>query len=245
MACDHFDRPTSGDPFSAGVVHDLGNLIQIAASAVNIIGRNPHARREAMFEPTVARAKLALQQAGALVRQTVRPPSAPTLILRQNAEPQDVRACLEEISGLIAWVCLPDITLSMDVGPDTPKATCNPIELQNAVLNLVINARDALPGGGAIRVASCGATTPSGSVLELSVADDGVGMSRETLAAAFTPYFSTKAEGHGAGLGLPMVHRFAREAGGRVDIQSAPGAGTTVTIRLPASRSPFNGESHA
>jgi len=234
MACEPFEQPSIGNHFRAdGVVHDLGNLIQIAASAVNIIGRSPHNRGGAMLEPTIARARTALLQAGALVRQTVQPPTEPTLLWR-TADLQDIGSCLEEIWALIEWTCQPDITLSLELADNLPGIACNRLELQNAILNLVINARDATPKGGAIRIIA-GLNAASPSRIDLTVADDGVGMSRETLLAAFRPYFTTKSQGRGAGLGLPMVHRFAEQAGGRVDIESAPGAGAAVTIRLPVA----------
>lgn len=227
---------TAEFPGAAGIVHDLGNLIQIAASAVNIIGRSPRAGRDAALEPILARAQSALERAGALVRQSRRRTAEPSFEVRARPDLQSIPSCLEEIQALLAWICEPGVTLSIEFGPDLPPVRCNRIELQNAVLNLVINARDATPDGGSIDVVvRCLADGPFASALELSVVDDGAGMSSETLALAFTPYFTTKADGCGTGLGLAIVQRFAHRAGGRVDIVSAPGEGTTVTLRLPSA----------
>jgi signal transduction histidine kinase len=223
-----------GFPGVAGVVHDLGNLIQIAASAVNIIGRSPRAGHDAALAPILARATTALERAGALVHQTMGRTGEPTFVVRATPDMQHVPSCLGEIEALIRWICEPDVLLLIDAAADLPPVRCNRIELQNAVLNLVINARDAMPDRGAIKIVALGvADGPFAGALELHVVDNGSGMSRETLLRAFNPYFTTKASGRGTGLGLAMVKRFAHEAGGRVDIASAPGKGTTVTLRLP------------
>lgn len=236
-ACTGSESPaTDGLSGAAGVVHDLGNLIQIAASAVNMISRSSRACPDAALEPVLARARTALERASALVRQTnVR--TEPAFAVRAAQELQSVTSCVDEIRSLITSICEPDISLSIEVPADLPPVRCNRIELQSAVLNLVTNARDAMPGGGSIAiVARAAADKPPADALELSVADNGVGMSRETLLRAFNPYFTTKADGRGAGLGLAMVHRFTQEAGGRIELASTPGAGTTVTLRLPSAK---------
>jgi signal transduction histidine kinase len=220
---------------AAGVVHDLGNLIQIAASAVNIVARNTRAGRDPALEPVLARAKTALERAGALVHQAVRRSSEPAFLVRAMPNLQDIALCLSEIQLLISWICEPDIALSLDIEPGLPPIRCNRIELQNAILNLVINARDALPDGGSIRIAARRVMGGQDEVLALSVGDDGTGMSRETLLSAFSPYFTTKGDGRGTGLGLAMVKRFAHDADGRIDIASTLGVGTTVTLQLPAA----------
>jgi len=236
MACAGSEGPaTDGFPGAAGVVHDLGNLIQIAASAVNIIGRSARAGPDSALEPILARARTALERASALVRQTnVR--SEPALELPAPEELQSVAACVDEIRSLISSICEPDIRLSIDLPTELPPVRCNRIALQSAVLNLVTNARDALPKGGSIVIGGrTVADDPSAEALELSVADDGAGMTPETLQRACTPYFTTKADGRGTGLGLAMVRRFTQEAGGRVELASTPGAGTVVTLRLPSA----------
>lgn len=239
-ATDFFANSASASdpmPDAAGVVHDLGNLIQIASSALNIIARHPRVEGGAL-KPVVARAKTSLERAGALVRQTMDRASqdrmdAPTLI-----EMVCVGACLDEIAALLACLCEPDVTLTIDTAADLPLVRCSRLDLQNVILNLVLNARDAMPDGGAI-VITVGETTHAGARtgLELHVADTGVGMSRETLERAFDPFFTTKASGRG-GIGLAMVKRFTQEAGGSVKIASTVGSGSTVTLRLPLQADP-------
>jgi signal transduction histidine kinase len=227
-------HPSAGEPGNGpGVVHDLGNLIQIAASALNLAARRPQAGRDPDLDPILARARTALERAGALVRQTMRPACEQTIVVWRFAELQDVADCLAEIQALIDWVCAPDVRLTIEVADDLPRIRCNRVDLQNALLNLVINARDAMPDGGVVTVSARVAGDCRLDRVEIRVADDGVGMSPETLQVAFNPYFTTKPEGRGTGLGLAMVKRFAQEAGGQVGIASTLGVGTTVTLHLP------------
>jgi signal transduction histidine kinase len=224
---------------TAGVVHDLGNLIQIAASAVNLIARGAGGRDEAV-EPLIARARASLERAGALVHQTMGRASAPSSAAEGGVQPLSLAASLAEITELLAWACEPNIMLSIAAPLSLPWVRCNRLDLQNAVLNLVINARDALPVGGVVRVvARPAAENHDGDAVDLQIIDNGVGMDAQTRLQAFTPLFTTKAEGHGSGMGLAMVKRFVEAAGGRVSIASRPNAGTTVTIRLPTAAEPI------
>jgi CheY-like chemotaxis protein len=122
-----------------------------------------------------------------------------------------------------------------------PPARADPNQLEMAVLNLAVNARDAMPDGGTLRISVDVATVgrqhrsglAPGRYLHLSVADTGVGMDAETLARAVEPFFSTKGVGKGTGLGLSMVHGLASQLGGAVTIRSSPGTGTNVELWLP------------
>jgi signal transduction histidine kinase len=221
---------------TAGVVHDLGNLIQIASSALNIIARNPTVG-DGSLGPVVARARTSLERAGALVRQTMGSAAqtrAPAPIL---TEAVCVRACLDDIAALLASLCEPRVSLRMEASAELPLVRCNRLNLQNAILNLVLNARDAMAEGGAITIL-LRPRLPQGSGLEIQVIDSGMGMSRETLERAFEPFFTTKDPGRSGGMGLAMVKRFTQEAGGAISIASAPGAGSTVTIQLPPDVDP-------
>jgi signal transduction histidine kinase len=112
-----------------------------------------------------------------------------------------------------------------------------------AILNLVVNARDAMPEGGAVAVRAANAPGLDdgglrGDFVRLEVADEGAGMPPEVLARAFEPFFTTKGAGEGTGLGLAQVYGFARQSGGAALIESAPGRGTTVALLLPRSSRP-------
>jgi hypothetical protein len=123
----------------------------------------------------------------------------------------------------------------------------DPVQIEHVILNLAINARDAMPEGGVLSIATANVagtaqrgasqrgdeTLPAGDYISVAVADTGTGMTEEILRNAFEPFFTTKPVGHGSGLGLSQVHGMASRSGGRVRIESAPGRGTTVTVLLP------------
>ena len=125
---------------------------------------------------------------------------------------------------------------------DLPAACVDPNQLEVALLNLAVNARDAMPEGGAISISAKTADVGSGAqglaqgrYVRLSVSDDGIGMPPETLARAIEPFFTTKPIGKGTGLGLSMVHGLAAQSGGQLTLESTLGEGTTATLWLPAA----------
>jgi signal transduction histidine kinase len=214
---------------AAGIVHDLGNLIQVASSALNRVARDPSVSTVPALEPVIASARTALQRAGTLVRETL----ARAHESHRDSEHADVGACLAEVETFVRNAWDPAFRIELRVGSGLPSAQCDRVGLQSAVLNLIFNARDAMPDGGLISVAA--EAVAQGAVVELRLEDRGIGMTKETLARAFDPFFTTKGEGLG-GVGLPMVKHFAEEHGGSVEIESTLGSGTTVILRLPAVR---------
>ena len=220
-------REAGRDLSAAGAVHDLGNLIQVASAAINILTRTPDMPAIHAL-PMLARARASLEEAGAIVRQTLG-------LLRDDApavEDANVMACLVDVATLVETMDEPGFAIEIDVAPGLPWVRCDPVGLRRAVLNLVFNARDAMAGNGTVSI-DARPVSHGVSGVEIHVADDGVGMSTDTLARIFDRFFTTKADGLG-GIGLPMVERFVRAAGGEVSVDSAPGIGTTVTMRLPA-----------
>jgi len=214
----------------AGAVHDLGNLIQVATSAINIVARNVDMPVEHR-KPLLDRARSSLDQAGALAREAMG-------LIRGRAPPAeltDVTNSLREVAMMFDARNDTDLLLHVQVEADLPRVSCSSLGLQCAVLNLLLNARDATTGRGGVsvigRAVRTGATV---AAIEVSVEDRGVGMSPDVIARALDPFFTTKSEGMG-GIGLPMVERFVREAGGSLTIDSELGVGTRVAIRLPAS----------
>jgi signal transduction histidine kinase len=127
-----------------------------------------------------------------------------------------------------------DIRVKVLVGI-VPKIRCSALGLQNALLNLAFNARDAMPGGGTLMLSAMTADGPETAEVEIAVRDTGIGMTRDILDRALEPFFTTKPANADHGMGLPGVRSFAEQFGGRVSIDSAPYAGTTVTLRLPTS----------
>lgn len=218
-------RPVAGGEVAiaaAGMLHDLGNLVQIATSALNILARTPD-MPTTHRDPLLHRARTSLDHAGTIIRQN-----------RMHAHAVatmpgcDVASCLAEVAALMAGDKDRGLRIAVRVEPDLPALACDPIGLRRAVLKLVLNARDAMGGQGTVWIEAH--ATPS--EVALSVRDHGTGMSPATLARVFDPYFTTKRDGLG-GIGLPMVERFVRSAAGSVSIESEAGIGTTVTLHLP------------
>ena len=221
---------------TAGIVHDLGNMIQVLSSAMSIVNRHPNVRAAEGLEPVVASAVQSLERATAMIGLIAgfgRAGGADT-------EDLDVALCLAALERLVRWLTATSIRLELRVSPACPRVTCSRRDFENALLNLVLNARDAMPAGGilTIEAAGCGGGVRSSGVA-VCVTDTGEGMDAPTLARAFEPFFTTKGGGRGNGLGLAMVRRFAQEAGGGVAARSRPGIGTTVTLELPATAKPF------
>jgi signal transduction histidine kinase len=220
----------------AGIVHDLGNLIQVALSGLNRVARDPGVSMASDLEPIIASARTALQSAGTLVRETI----GRARESHRECGSANVNACLAEVESLIRSAWEPEIRLKVRARSDLPLARCDRLGLQNAVLNLVFNARDAMPDGGLISIDAAAVGYDAAALIELRVEDSGIGMTQETVVRAFDPFFTTKGRGLG-GVGLPMVRHFAEEHGGSVDIESTFGEGTTVLLRLPAMMSPNDG----
>lgn len=209
---------------AAGLIHDLGNFIQIASSAVAILARNPRLR-ESGLESVIEGAQVSLSAASALVRQNMAVARASAVAARVAV----VADCVAEIEAVIDGAWDTKFRLHTRVGEGLPKLKCDPVALQNAILNLLFNARDAMPDGGDIILAAI----ERKDEVEIVVADNGVGMTAETIRRAFDPFFTTKAGGMG-GLGLPSVKRFVSAVGGGAAVQSEPGVGTIVMLNIPA-----------
>jgi signal transduction histidine kinase len=149
---------------------------------------------------------------------------------------------LRELSDWLDLALKPDMKLTMHVGADLPLVAVDRAEFETAIINLAINGCDALEHGGALTISAyrqtiddLGFPLAPGDYLRVDVADSGPGMDPATLARAIEPFFTTKPVGKGTGLGLPMARAFAERFGGALTISSAPGFGTSVTLRLPAA----------
>jgi signal transduction histidine kinase len=147
----------------------------------------------------------------------------------QTAE-LDLRDVVVRMDTLLRRVIGEDVRLQTMVGAEPVLVRADAAQLEQVVMNLVVNARDAVGGGGTITIA----VLDDGSEAVLSVADDGAGMDEATRRRAFEPFFTTKALGEGSGLGLSTVDGIVGQSGGRIDVESAPGEGSVFTVRLPA-----------
>ncbi|WP_338663350.1 MASE4 domain-containing protein [Pararoseomonas sp. SCSIO 73927] len=225
---------------TGGIAHDFNNLLMVVTSGFDMIRRRPEDRARVL---KLADAGLEAAQRGArLTRQLL------TFARRQNLRPEtmNLNASLMDFEPLAQRALGEATELRMELDPALHPARVDPGEFEAAVLNLVVNARDALPaGGGRVTVATRSRSRapgtapalteplPAGDYVVVSVADTGRGMDEATRLQAFEPFFTTKEFGKGSGLGLSQVYGFARAAGGAVEIASTPGQGTLVEIWLP------------
>lgn len=207
---------------TGGVAHDFNNLLTAVIGNLELLRRKiepgaPHRR-------FVDNALEAADRGAKVTAQLL----AFSRTQRLRLEPVDVDATLQRSNPLLRQALGPDVDLETAFGCSGAWASTDSTQLELAVLNLIVNARQALPNGGAIRLRT--EAGPGHVVVE--VADDGVGMTADVLARATEPFFTTRTDS-GTGLGLAQVHGFARQCGGDCEIESAPGAGARVRISLP------------
>jgi signal transduction histidine kinase/ActR/RegA family two-component response regulator len=219
---------------TGGVAHDFNNLLMIVGNNVHLLRRlHPDLAEDARLA-AIARAvgsgeKLTRQLLAFSRRQALRPE-----VLRL----QDV---LPALADLIKPAVGSRVQVATRVAPDTAAVELDPAELELAVLNLALNARDAMPGGGQLTIDARNAAAATGAAqrVVLSVSDTGSGIPHELQERVFEPFFTTKPVGEGTGLGLSQVYGMCTQVGGTARIESRPGEGTTVRLSLPAStRSP-------
>jgi PAS domain S-box-containing protein len=222
---------------TGGIAHDFNNLLQVVLSNLDLaLGRLADSPVAALLQSAVAGAEQGAKLTGQLLAFARRQPLRP-LPLRVDRLVGDMTHLLRRTLGETIAV-----ELSVDVGLGTALVDGN--QLQNALLNLALNARDAMPEGGTLGIRLTNADMPEieaavvqelkpGRYVMVAVTDTGLGMTPEVRDKAFEPFFTTKPEGVGTGLGLSMVYGFIRQSGGHVAIDSALGRGTTVTLFLP------------
>jgi len=221
---------------TGGIAHDFNNLLTAVVGHLEMA--EARVVRDSRTHGLVQAALRAADRGAALTRHLL------AFARQQHLEPRpvDIAAGVDGVEKMLRQTIGPDIRLVVQAGSDLPLAWVDPNQLELAILNLALNARDAMPLGGTLRIAAehgraeTGVSPPdlsSGNYLVLSVSDTGIGMSSETLARAFEPYFTTKEAGRGSGLGLSIVHGFAVQSGGALRITSSLGDGTNVDLWLP------------
>jgi signal transduction histidine kinase len=224
---------------TGGIAHDFNNLLQVVHGAFELIRRKPDdvAKVAAWSDNGIA----AAERGASLTRQLLAFSRSQKLELR----PFVVAGLIEDMRDLLVRTLGPDVTLAIQLDEAHAAVMSDRTQLELAVLNLAINARDAMPEGGRLtisttlrHIADGDPVLEGGDYVDLSVADTGEGMSPAVMERAFDPFFTTKGVGKGTGLGLSQVYGVARQAGGTAQITNGPGGGTVGTLLLRRSTAP-------
>jgi signal transduction histidine kinase len=212
---------------TGGVAHDFNNLLTVIQGNVTLLRRNLRdPERQMRLLDAVERAA---DRAAALTRHLL------AFARKQPLRPMpiDLNGLLRDLIELLLRSLPPNIRITTDLEGGLRPVLVDAAQLETAVLNIAVNARDAMPEGGTLGFATH--ADAEGQMVELAIADTGIGMDADTAARAFEPFFTTKEVGRGTGLGLSMVYGFVRQSGGRITIDSRPGRGTTLRIALPST----------
>ncbi|RZI97390.1 MAG: response regulator [Variovorax sp.] len=218
---------------TGGIAHDFNNLLHVVNMNLDLVSR---VAKDDKVLGIAARAKGAVGRGAKLTGQLLSFARNQSLLPRLT----DVNALLDGLRELIAVSVGPAITVEIASSDEPAWATLDANQLEMAILNLAVNARDAMPGGGGLSVAvsvldTGGAALPPGPYVAVSVSDTGTGIAPHLLSKVFDPFFTTKPVGSGTGLGLSQVYGFAQQSGGVATVRSEEGKGTVVEMRFPAS----------
>jgi PAS domain S-box-containing protein len=221
---------------TGGIAHDFNNLLTPIIGGLELVAMKTRDERlKRLVDTALGSARRGAKLAGQLL--------AFSRIQRIAIAPVPVNDTVSSMQDLLRRTLGPDIRIVTALDEEAGWCLCDGNQLENAILNLAINARDAMPEGGTLTISTCRGhcddsdLTP-GDYVTVSVADTGQGMSPEVLRRAAEPFFSTKPIGKGTGLGLAQVYGIASQSGGTLKIESAPGEGTTVRLILPATEPP-------
>ncbi len=223
---------------TGGIAHDFNNLLTVILGNVDLLKSHLEtAPEDVRTQAEVIR--IAGERAAELTHRLL------AFARRQPLNPQqtDINALVSEARQLLARTVGEDVSIELVCGEGLWSAIVDPNELHNAILNLALNSRDAMPQGGKLTIETGNAVIQqgyaddhamvAGDYIMVAVSDTGCGMPADVAVQAFDPFFTTKEEGKGSGLGLAMVYGFANQSGGQVRIYSEPGEGTTVRLYLP------------
>jgi signal transduction histidine kinase len=221
---------------TGGIAHDCNNMLAVVVGGIDLAQRRLNGpRREVLGH--LHNAMEGATRAAALTRRLLSFARSEPLL----PERVDSRELIQGMSDLLDRTLGERVRVKVDVAPDTWPIYVDPHQLENAMVNLAVNARDAMDGQGSMRIGTRNVTLSAnevgdiqaGDYVRISVSDTGCGMTAEVKDRAFEPFFTTKPVGKGTGLGLSQIFGFAHQSGGEVGIDSAVGKGTTVSIYLP------------
>jgi CheY-like chemotaxis protein len=229
---------------AAGIAHDFNNLLTAILGFADIAERPLPS--DSPSRPPLAQIRRSGQQAAALTRQLL------AFARRQILQPVvlDLNAAISDLGTMLSRLLGEDVTVCYSLAHDARRVRVDLAQIQQVIVNLAVNARDAMPRGGELRIETAnialGATPqptisalPPGPYVSLSVSDTGQGIPDDVLEHIFEPFYTTKAMGQGTGLGLATVHGIIKQSGGDILVRTAPGRGTTFTIYLPATDAPL------
>ncbi len=223
-----------------GVAHDFNNLLMAVIGNLDLLSKRMG--QDSRFGRLLDGAMEGARRGATLTQRLL------AFARKQELQTQatDLRALVEDMRDLISRSVGPLVRIEIETDQELPAVTVDPHQLEMALLNLAVNARDAMPSGGVLTIRLTSQVLvgdpqlglPAGHYAVLAVMDTGEGMDTETLAKAVEPFFSTKAVGKGTGLGLSMVFGLAKQSGGALRLESSPGAGTTARLWLPVAAEP-------
>lgn len=225
---------------AGGVAHDFNNLLAVIVGNLELLQGDdvePAAAREFVVE-----AVRAAQRGADLTRRLL------SFSRQQPLQPAvvDVQQLITNLTQVLRRVIDETIRVEVRVAPRLPRIRIDVALLDNALLNLAINARDAMPRGGTLTIRVDDVTVPGATIhgpcVRITVSDSGIGMTKAVAARALEPFFTTKPAGRGTGLGLSMVYGFVKQSGGQMLLQSIEGKGTDVTLLFPATDAPVSGD---
>lgn len=223
---------------SGGIAHDFNNLLTVIVGNAELLSENLKPRQDLkQLADDIGRAG---DRGSELTQRLL------AFGRRQILVPVEIEcnALLDSMHKLLRRTLREDIEIKTDFDPDIPSAFADPAQLESAVLNIALNAQDAMPTGGRLTISTANASLDdhykslhpevmAGEYVLVAITDDGEGMPKEVIERVFEPFFTTKEVGKGSGLGLSMVYGFVKQSNGHVSIYSEPGLGTTIRIYLP------------
>ncbi|MCF5293582.1 PAS domain-containing protein [Pseudomonas syringae] len=235
----HSQKMDAVGQLTGGIAHDFNNLLAGISGSLELITKRLAQGRVGDVDRYVSVAPGAVRRAASLTHRLL------AFSRRQTLSPRvtDVNGLIHDMEELIARTVGPEIDIKVVAHDDLWPALIDHAQLESSLLNLCLNARDAMPNGGRIIIETANASLeectdpdhgiPAGEHLSIRVTDTGIGMSPDIAAKAFEPFFTTKAIGAGTGLGLSMVYGFVRQSGGQIRVESVEGQGTSVVMHLP------------
>ena len=217
---------------TGGVAHDFNNLLMVISGGLNMLARSPDEEKRDML---MMRMREAVERGANLTKQLL------AFSRRHQLSPESIRLpdYFASMSDLLNRSLGVNVRVTVDVSADVAPVLADPNALQLAILNLAVNARDAMDHSGVVGIGARNGSPQDANAacVSISVSDTGAGMTPEVRRRIFEPFFTTKETGKGSGLGLAQVHGFAEQSGGHIEVQSEVGVGTTFTLVLPRGES--------